>query len=328
MVDDFVQRFARHLCAPKTINASASLINPRLYDERMHQRDHPADLLESWIKRRGAPVCVGMDPVMERLPQVFQRLDPAQAFTQWGREFLDAIEPHVPAVKFQSACFERHGVAGMAALATLLAHARGKFLVILDGKRGDIGISTQHYAAAVVEHFPADWVTANAYLGADGFAPFLQAGLGVFALVRTSNASGDVLQSARLHDGRSVAQSVADVIHAEGAHYVGACGFSALGAVVGATQSADARELRQRMPHSPFLVPGFGAQGGGIADALQCFSHGRGALITASRSVMQAFENRDGQWGQHVAAAAHVFATDISAALLAQGVGTGAASST
>ena len=285
----------------------------------MVKQDHPADLLESWIARRGAPVCVGMDPVFERLPSAFQRLDPASAFEMWGRVFLDAIEPHVPAVKFQSACFERHGVAGMNALAKLLAHARGKFLVILDGKRGDIGISTQHYAAAVVEHFHADWVTANAYLGADGFLPFLQAGLGVFALVRTSNAAGDAVQSARLHDGRTVSESVADVIAAEGEQYVGACGFSALGAVVGATKSADARQLRQRMPSAPFLVPGFGAQGGGLADALQCFIHGRGALITASRSVMQAFENRDGEWSQHVATAAQAFATEISAGLHAQG---------
>ncbi|MSR33814.1 MAG: orotidine-5'-phosphate decarboxylase [Phycisphaerales bacterium] len=295
------------------------MINPRLYDEGMLQRDHPADLLDSWIARRGAPVCVGMDPVFQRLPAAFQNLDPASAFEMWGRTFLDAIEPHVPAVKFQSACFERHGVAGMAALAKLLAHARGKFLVILDGKRGDIGISTQHYAAAVVEHFPADWVTANAYLGADGFLPFLQAGLGVFALVRTSNASGDLLQSARLHDGRTVSQSVADVVAAAGGEFVGACGFSALGAVVGATKSVDAKQLRQRMPRAPFLVPGFGAQGGGIADALQCFIHGRGALITASRSVMQAFENRDGEWSQHVAAAAKVFAAEISTGLHAQG---------
>ncbi len=285
----------------------------------MVKHDHPTDLLESWVTRRGAPVCVGMDPVFERLPLAYQQHDPASAFEKWGLAFLDAIEPHVPAVKFQSACFERHGVAGMAALAKLLAHARGKFLVILDGKRGDIGISTQHYAAAVVEHFPANFVTANAYLGTDGFLPFLQAGLGVFALVRTSNASSDALQSACLHDGRTIAQSVADTIASVGGDYVGESGFSALGAVVGATKSIDARQLRQRMPRAPFLVPGFGAQGGGIADAMECFMHGRGALISASRSVMQAFENRDGEWSQHVAAAAKLLATDIATALCAQG---------
>ena len=141
----------------------------------------------------------------------------------WGRVFLDAIEPHVPAVKFQSACFERHGVAGMNALAKLLAHARGKFLVILDGKRGDIGISTQHYAAAVVDHFHADWVTANAYLGADGFLPFLQAGLGVFALVRTSNAAGDAVQSARLHDSARLARWLARQNPRMRGNFVSAC---------------------------------------------------------------------------------------------------------
>ena len=298
-------------------NSRARMVDdlPLLYDGRMVKHDHPADLLDSWIKLRGAPVCVGMDPVFERLPSACQKHEPAQAFELWGKTFLDAIESHVPAVKFQSACFERHGVAGMAALAKLLAHARGKFLVILDGKRGDIGISAEHYAAAVIEHFRADWVTANAYLGVDGFLPFLQAGLGVFALVRTSNPSGDVVQGERLHDGRTVAQSVADVVADTGSRYMGSCGFSALGAVVGATKSLDAAQLRQRMPHAPFLVPGYGAQGGGIADAMRCFIHGRGALITASRSVMQAFENRDGDWSQHVAESAKSFAHEISSGL-------------
>lgn len=314
MVDDF---HTFHVCPKKTDRRARRkhaliLFNFRLYDVGMVAHHHPADLLESWIKLRGAPVCVGMDPVFERLAPACQKHDPARAFELWGKTFLDAIEQHVPAVKFQSACFERHGVAGMAALAKLLAHARGKFLVILDGKRGDIGISAEHYAAAVRDHFQADWVTANAYLGVDGFSPFLQAGLGVFALVRTSNPSGDAVQGELLRDGRTVAQSVADVLVEAGSRHMGACGFSALGAVVGATKSADALQLRQRMPHAPFLVPGFGAQGGALADALRCFIHGRGALITASRSVMQAFEDRDGEWSQHVADAAKSFAREIS----------------
>jgi orotidine-5'-phosphate decarboxylase len=273
---------------------------------------HPADRLEYWIQRKRSPVCVGIDPAFDKLPPACQRQDPAHAFEAWGHALLDAVEPFAPAVKFQSACFERYGAAGMAALAALIAHARGKFLVILDWKRGDIGVSTDHYAAAARHEFRADWVTAHSYLGTDGFLPFLKAGLGVFALVRTSNAAGDALQAQRLADGRTVAECVGDLVAHAGEHFRGDCGFSALGAVVGATKSADARALRLRMPHVPFLVPGFGAQGGGLDDALACFIEGRGALVTASRSIAQAFEGKDGEWSRHVADAARSFAQEIA----------------
>lgn len=279
---------------------------------------HPADRLEYWVHKRNSPVCVGIDPVFDRLPPTCQRQDPAHAFEHWGHTFLDAIEQHVPAVKFQSACFERYGAAGMTALMKLLTHARGKFLVILDWKRGDIGLSTEHYAAAAKHEFRADWVTANTYLGTDGFLPFLKAGIGVFALVRTSNPSGDALQSQKLADGRTVAESVGDLVASAGEPFKGECGFSSLGAVVGATKAADAEQLRRRMPHTPFLVPGFGAQGGSMADALSCFIHGRGALISASRSVMQAFDGQEGEWSQHVAKAARDFAKEMAAGLQGQ----------
>ncbi|MCP3904196.1 MAG: orotidine-5'-phosphate decarboxylase, partial [Planctomycetes bacterium] len=170
------------------------------------------DALLDAVDRVGAPACVGLDPVHERLPtaagpgaSVDECLDAIRGFCLG---VLDAVAAHVPCVKFQSACFERYRHHGVGLLEELIAAARQRELhVILDAKRGDIGISAAHYAAATFapddepppEHL-AQWVTVNAYFGADGISPFLGDGGGVFALVRTSNTGGDALQSQRLMD--------------------------------------------------------------------------------------------------------------------------------
>jgi orotidine-5'-phosphate decarboxylase len=250
---------------------------------------HVADRLLSAVQRCGAPLCVGLDPVVAKLPEPLRaRPSAAKAIEEFSLAVLAACVRIAPVVKVQSACYERHGIDGMKALAATLAAAREHgYEVILDAKRGDIGISAEHYAAAAFEQARADWVTVNAYLGADGLAPFLAAGHGAFALVRTSNPGGDALQSLRLEDGRTVAEAVADLVAEAGKASIGGSGFSALGAVVGATKPADAARLRGRMPHALFLVPGYGAQGGGIADIKPCFHpDGRGAIITASRSII------------------------------------------
>lgn len=285
---------------------------------------HPADRLLEAFDRIGAPVCVGLDPVLERLPAAVGGGSPAETLERFSLGVLDAIREHVACVKIQSACYERHGAAGVAALHAVCAGAgeRG-FEVILDAKRGDIGITAEHYAAASAGH-GADWTTVNGYLGADGIEPFLaaapdrhQAGRpggirsGAFALVRTSNPSGDALQSLRLADGRSIAEALADLVVSIGAAHVGGSGFSALGAVVGATKRQDAAALRARMPQQVFLVPGYGAQGGGVDDVLPCFRpDGRGAIVTASRSVLYPSDGA-GSWQQAIARAAASFHREI-----------------
>lgn len=283
---------------------------------------HAADRLLERIERAGAPVCVGIDPVAERLPASLRPAGGDEAAAAAVEEFstgiLDAVAGVVPAVKVQAACFERHGPAGTAALARVLSHARAieGLELILDCKRGDIGISAEHYAAAARGGFAAHWTTVSAYLGTDSLLPFAGGGHGAFALVRTSNPSGDALQSLRLADGRTVSEAVADLVAAAGAADVGASGFSALGAVVGATKPADAAALRSRMPSQVFLVPGFGAQGGGVDDVLPCFrADGRGALVTASRSVIYAFDPADRQWRSAVRRAAGELRAQIGAAL-------------
>ncbi len=164
----------------------------------------------------------------------------------------------------------------------------------------------------------ADWVTVNAYLGADGLAPFLKHEHGAFALVRTSNPGGDALQSLRLDDGRSVAEAVADLVADAGKDTIGGSGYSSLGAVVGATKPADAARLRGRMPHTLFLVPGYGAQGGGIADIKPCFNtDGRGAIITASRSIIYAFDAGESDWAGSIRRAAEATHRELTQGLRA-----------
>jgi orotidine-5'-phosphate decarboxylase len=208
-------------------------------------------------------------------------------------------------------------------------------IVIGDAKRGDIGISSEHYAAGCLEDtafadfgpLPGpDALTINSYLGADAIAPFVTSAArghkGLFALVRTSNPDSDAIQSLALADGRCVADAVAQTVAAAGDAdaLIGRCGYSLLGAVVGATKPADAAILRKLMPHQIFLVPGYGAQGGTADDVKACFNEdgrgAQGALITASRSVIFAHEQRDDvPWQQAVADAAADLNRQIAAIL-------------
>jgi len=273
---------------------------------------HPADRLIDAMGRLDAPVCVGLDPVLDRMPSVLAGRTPAAALEAFSLDVIGACAGHVPAVKLQSACYERYGADGVAALKASMDAARAHGLVaILDAKRGDIGISASHYAAAAVS-LGADWITASGYMGPDTIVPFLDAGLGTFVLVRTSNEGSDSLQSLPLADGRSVAEAVADMVEGLGTARCGAHGRSQLGAVVGATKPADAASLRSRMPRTIMLVPGYGAQGGTLADIRPLFGEsGRDALVTASRSVIYAFDAADRRWASSVARAAESFAREI-----------------
>lgn len=278
---------------------------------------HPADRLLEAIDAAGAPACVGLDPVWSKLPRALRDAAASEidAIRRYGEGVVEAIAGRVPAVKLQSACFERYGSAGFEALGAVAESARRRGLVlILDAKRGDIGISAEHYAEAA-HGFGADWTTVNGYFGPEGLAPFRR-GAGAFVLVRTSNPDGDVVQGLRLADGRSVAEAVGEMVAAAGESSIGDRGFSDLGAVVGATKPRDAAALRARMPRQIFLVPGFGAQGGSAEDVRACFdAEGRGAIVTASRSVIYAFEPESSAWQEQVAAAADRLVAELRSAL-------------
>lgn len=267
---------------------------------------------------------MGLDPVLERLPAALRprRGGPAagaSAVRSFCLGVLDAVAPHVPAVKLQSACFERFGHRGAKVAEEVLREASERDLqVILDAKRGDIAVTAEHYAESAwgSSGGDPDWLTIQSYLGSDGIDPFLVAGRGAFALVRTSNKGGDAVQTLRLADGRTVAESIATIVAGLGEAHVGERGYSSLGAVVGATKAAEAAKLRSLMPRQIFLVPGFGAQGGTADDVRACFdASGRGALVTASRSVIFAFEPGDADWPAAVGAAAARLRDEVAAVL-------------
>jgi orotidine-5'-phosphate decarboxylase len=283
--------------------------------------EHFADRLARAIARTGTFACVGLDPVLDKLPDPLRHApDPAVAIGDFSLGVIDAVAPLVPIVKLQAACYERYGAAGFAQLERTLAHARAQgLLVILDAKRGDIGLTAAHYAHMAFHHLHADALTVSPYLGPDTLEPFITPGKGLFVLVRTSNPGSDHIQSAMLRSGRTIAEHIADLLALRGAQpdARSACGLSNLGAVVGATKSADARAMRQAMPDQIFLVPGYGAQGGTADDIRHLLRQGQptpqaGVLVTASRSVIYPGSMGGMTWTDNVRLAAQQLITELA----------------
>lgn len=272
--------------------------------------DHFADRLRSAVETKGGPICVGLDPVLEKLPEKMrQARDRVDALLTFSLDVIEAVRDEVPCVKVQSACYERYGSAGVAAYESVIEAARkAGLIVIADVKRADIGISSEHYAVGLLGESGdgPDAITINPYLGGDAIQPFIdhaaEHGKGLFNLVRTSNAGSDQLQSLLLEDGRTLAEAVAWVVDRMGdteGLVSEASGDSLMGAVVGATKADEARTLRELMPKQVFLVPGFGAQGGSAEDVKACFrADGSGAIVTASRSVIYAWHDDADELGE------------------------------
>ncbi len=258
-----------------------------------------ADRLADAIRRCRNPVVVGLDPRYEQLPAPLQTqtaapLERAEAYRRFCCEIVDVVAGRVPAVKLQMAFFEALGPPGMNALAASIQHARkAELLVILDGKRNDIGSTAAAYAEAYLgldSPWQADCLTVSPYLGDDALAPFVAAGhrqgAGIFVLVKTSNPGGRMFQDLVAGE-RPVYRHVAGLVEELAAADVGACGYGVVGAVVGATYPEQLAELRHAMPHTWFLVPGYGAQGGGAADVAAAFDEqGLGAVINNSRAII------------------------------------------
>ncbi|MFZ1879212.1 MAG: orotidine-5'-phosphate decarboxylase [Gaiellaceae bacterium] len=250
-----------------------------------------ADRLAAEVERKRSQLVVGLDPQVDLMP-VELRGDVAR----FCCGLVDAVAPHAVAVKPQLAFFEALGPAGMAAFDQVCIYARrAGLLVIADGKRGDIGSTARAYSDAYLEGDPprADALTVNPWLGRDSIEPFLGAvrrgGVGIFVLVRTSNASGD-LQEVTLSDGRPMWHHVAGLVAEWGEDNIGEVGLSSVCAVVGATHPRAVAEARRLMPQTVLLLPGVGAQGGTISDLSRAFQSGpASALVSASRSVDYAF---------------------------------------
>ncbi len=268
---------------------------------------HFADRLCEAIAERDAPCVVGLDPVLEYVPDAFLREcglsregeleERARILEAYSLLALEAVHDLVPAVKPQMAYFELYGSYGLRALERCIETARAMgLLVLLDGKRGDIGSTSRAYADAYLASSPprpweVDALTLSPYLGEDSLAPFVEVALandkGLFVCVRTSNPGADVIQLYPGQGQRPLYETVADLVAAFNAQKLGAHGFGSIGAVVGATQPEAARRLRARLPSSFFLVPGYGAQGGSLEAVRACFDQQRrGALVNSARAVM------------------------------------------
>lgn len=289
-----------------------------------------SDRLAEAILAKKSTVCVGLDPVLDRMPPQLVRkyrrrvatIDGAQAvalcFEEFCRGIIEAVADVVPVVKPQAAFFEQYGAAGWSALRGVIDHAHEHgLLVVLDVKRGDIAATAEAYARAVFDGargfdgdlpgLGADAVTLSPYLGADSLAPFLQfceRGKGAFVLARTSNPGAQDLQE-KESAGRPLFLHVADLIDRVGRPFIGEHGLSDVGAVAGATAPGALRALRAALPHAFFLVPGLGAQGGrtealaGVAD-----ERGLGLVANASRSIIYAWQGTGEDYRTAAAAAA------------------------
>jgi orotidine-5'-phosphate decarboxylase len=291
---------------------------------------HFADRLAALVEERRSRVVLGLDPDPAALwPEAVERFggEPpashlarvrtAEAVTEHCRAAIVAAGPACVAVKPQLACFERLGAAGWEALEQVVAIARDHGLLVLaDGKRGDVPVTAAAYAQALVAETPgpfgpvaglgADAFTANPLLGRDALEPLLEAaeraGAGCFVLVRTSNPGAAELQD---EGDPPLYERLARLVDELGRDRLGESGLSSVGAVTGATRPEHLGRLRELMPNTIFLLPGVGAQGGRVEDLAPAFApHPAAGLVTASRSIVNAYAERGGDPASAAAAAA------------------------
>lgn len=256
-----------------------------------------ADRLIEGARQKNSPLCVGLDPMPDRIPALFgDAAADAKALARFCEAIVEIAADHAAVLKPQLGFFEPYGPDGVrvAQEACAAAQARG-MQVLLDAKRGDIGTTAEGYARATLGPAPgfnADCVTVNAYLGKDSLTPFLAAAerdhKGVAVLVRTSNPGARDLQDLQI-GGAPLWQRVAEMLAPECDRLKGNSGWSGLMAVAGATYPEEARALRQTLPHALFLVPGYGAQGASARDAVAGFVCGKngleGGIVSSSRAV-------------------------------------------
>ena len=259
-----------------------------------------AERLVAAVRDKGNPVLVGLDPRAESLPPGLIGGPgweaTASAFALFCRGVIDVVAPLAPAVKPQAAFFEQLGPPGMRALKEVIDYAAAQgLLVILDGKRNDIGSTAAGYAeaylgAGTASAWGCDALTVSPYLGDDSLTPFVETAkarnAGIFVLVKTSNPGGGRFQDI-VADGQPLYRHVADYVESLAAATRTGTKYGLVGAVVGATYPAQLAELRQAMPQTWFLIPGFGAQGGTASDCAPAFdAQGLGAIVNNSRGII------------------------------------------
>ncbi|MGN1297530.1 MAG: orotidine-5'-phosphate decarboxylase [Clostridia bacterium] len=271
------------------------------------------DKLIDKIKETNNPTVIGLDPRYEILPKCVANKYPktlegvSKAILEYNKALIDATYDIIPAIKPQIAFYEMFGIAGMEAFKETCKYAKEKGMIIIaDIKRGDIGSTAQGYSNAYLGKtkigdkeeaiFDVEFVTVNPYMGTDCVRPFIEDckkyNKGIFILVKTSNPSSGELQDVKLENGEEVYKKVADLVEDWGEELRGKYGYSSIAAVVGATYPKQLEELRKIAPHTYFLIPGYGAQGGKAKDiALGFDKDGLGGIINASRSLMCAYKS-------------------------------------
>lgn len=265
------------------------------------------------IKETNNPTVMGLDPRYDMIPECVRSkyevsLEGAcKAILEYNKALIDATCDIVPAVKPQIAFYEMFGIEGMRVFNETCKYAKEKgMVVIVDAKRGDIGSTAQGYSNAFlgktpigeneVDIFNVDFLTVNPYMGTDCVKPFVddckKYDKGIFVLVKTSNKSSGDVQDLVLQNGKTIYETIAELVNIWGEDLVGENGYSSIGAVVGATYPEQLKELREIMPKSYFLIPGYGAQGGKASDiALGFDNNGLGGIVNASRSLMCAYKS-------------------------------------
>lgn len=275
------------------------------------------DHLIERIKELKAPIVVGLDPDINNIPDVYKRKyydmkDGMKAvgntIYDFNRDLIDVVSNYVPAVKPQIAYYEAYGMHGVIAFNKTVQYAKEKGLIVIeDGKRNDIGSTAQAYANGHIgvsnnllgvkeRGFDVDFLTVNPYLGSDGVNPFIKVchenNKGIFILVKTSNKSSGEFQDRLVDNSKTVYELVAEYVNSNAEINMGQYGYSAIGAVVGATYPEQATVLRNMMKKNFFLVPGYGAQGGTAADVIPCFNKdGLGAIVNSSRGILYSYIN-------------------------------------
>lgn len=275
------------------------------------------DRLIEKIEQTQNPTVAGLDPKLDYVPEYIKSRcfdkygetlkGAAKALLEFNKVLIDALYDIVPAVKPQAAYYEMYGPAGMKTLCKTQEYARSKGMyVITDGKRNDIGTTMEAYAcahlgkvkigSAEIEPFPGDALTVNGYLGSDGIKPLLKVcsenDKGIFVLAKTSNPSGGELQDKKI-DGEPIYEVMGKMCEKWGGDLPGVYGYSGVGAVVGATYPEQIKELRALLPHTFFLIPGYGAQGATAADIAGAFDkNGLGGIVNSSRGIMCAYQKQ------------------------------------
>lgn len=271
------------------------------------------DILINKIKETNNPTVIGVDTRYDMVPECVRKKyntnleGMCQAMLEYSKALIDSTYDIIPAVKLQSAYFEMYGVEGIKLYKEMIEYCREKGMVVMaDVKRGDIGSTSAGYSRAylgknVIDEkeqpiFDVDFATVNPYMGSDCVMPFVEDckkyDKGIFVLVKTSNKSSGEIQDVKAEDGEEIYKKVAKLVNTWGEDLIGENGYSSVSAVVGATYPKQLKELRELMPHSYFLIPGYGAQGGKAEDiALGFDKNGLGGIVNATRSLMCAYKS-------------------------------------